>query len=71
MKINIDMNKIFTATLDEWLKNIEDGKISVTPIVLSSGAKIPREQLAHVELLLLNYHKALMKELEQSADDNG
>lgn len=56
----IDIQKIYKDSFDEWIANTQKGD---QPIVLSSGDTIPRNCLAHVELLLANYHKALREEL--------
>ena len=59
MKIVIDMQKIFEESLSEWMNQAPDNTKIKTP----SGETIPRELLAHAEILLLRYHEALRQEL--------
>lgn len=55
----IDMQKIFEESLSEWMNQAPDNTKIKTP----SGETIPRELLAHSEILLLRYHEALRQEL--------
>lgn len=55
----IDLQKIFDESLSEWMNQTEDGTKVKTP----SGETIPRELLAHSEILLMRYHEALRQEL--------
>lgn len=57
----MDLQKIYQQSFDEWLANTRNNNDK--PIVLDSGATIPRHCLAHAELLLANYHQALREEL--------
>ena len=54
----IDLQKIFEESLAEWLNQ----DANETKVQTRSGNAIPRELLAHSEILLLRYHQALSQE---------
>ena len=55
----INLQKIFDESLSEWINQPADN----TQVKMPSGETIPRELLAHSEILLLRYHEALRREL--------